>query len=124
MNKTYAKVKGDTLIKYPYTIQDLYEENPHTEYDSRFDLYGWYIQTEDAIKNGNTLVEIESPPDLLEEYKSSLENDPRLQGIDLSLYKLVVKTTPEKIDGVWKFGEEILPLTENEKLEYQKQLST
>lgn len=61
----YAKVNETGLIKYPYTWEDLRAENPYTNFDNRYDLPAWYLQTKDAyeLKAWLTMVEITEAPD-------------------------------------------------------------
>ena len=54
----YAKVNNTTLLEYPYTIVNLYKENPSSSYDGRFSLPEWYSQTEQAANTGNEIVEV------------------------------------------------------------------
>ena len=54
----YAKVDGDSLFIFPYTPQNLKDENNQTNYDDRFDLAGWYKQTEEALKTSYLVVEV------------------------------------------------------------------
>lgn len=55
---SYAKIKDSTVIMYPYTWDDLTSENPNTNFDDRYDIIGWYNQTEDSLNNSYTLVEV------------------------------------------------------------------
>jgi hypothetical protein len=55
----YIKIsKLNKLIKYPYTWNDIYEENPFTLYDDRFTLAQWYEQTEEGSSSGNKILEV------------------------------------------------------------------
>ena len=55
----YIKVSNiNELLKYPYTWNDLYEENPFTIYDDRFTLAEWYEQTEEGNFSGNKILEV------------------------------------------------------------------
>jgi hypothetical protein len=55
----YIKVKNNKIIKFPYTINDLKEDNPFTNYDNRYDVKGWFDKTETALKEGYELVKVE-----------------------------------------------------------------
>lgn len=55
----YIKVSNiNELLKYPYTWNDLYEENPFTIYDDRFSLADWYEKTEEGISSENKILEV------------------------------------------------------------------
>ena len=55
----YIKVsKINKLIKYPYTWNDMCNENPFTLYDDRFTLAQWYEQTEEGSSSGNKILEV------------------------------------------------------------------
>lgn len=65
MTKLYAKIdQYGVVVKYPYTYTDLYEENDNTQFDDRFDLYGWFNLTEEHTLKKHSLVEviIQDPP--------------------------------------------------------------
>lgn len=87
-NKLYAKIDRSTMqvVKYPYTIHDLEESNPHTSYDDRFSLDEWYAMTDEALKSTTQVVEVETDPEP--------EYDPKTQ------YP-VKNDIPNHIDGNW-----------------------
>jgi hypothetical protein len=85
----YAKTHNTDLIKYPYTVTNLQEENPYSNYDSRFTLPEWYAQTEEAFNTGyvvNDVVRATEP-----DYTSDT-------------HYLSEKTNPELVEGVWVLG--------------------
>lgn len=53
----YAKIKDNRIILYPYRMQDLLADNPHTIYHSS-DIYEIYQTTKDYIDNGFRLAKI------------------------------------------------------------------
>lgn len=95
----YVKVKGDELIKYPYTMQDMQEENPFTQYDERFDLKGWYSKTEEAESTGQTVeyVEMAEMPDI----------DDRTETLEQ-------RKLPSYQDGKWVIMYDVIKKTEEE----------
>ena len=58
----YAKIKDNVIVKYPYEFSDLLIDNPYTTYDSRYELLGWFNQTDDAIKENYSLQEVKELP--------------------------------------------------------------
>jgi hypothetical protein len=55
----YIKVsKSNEIIKYPYTWNDLYNENPFSLYDDRYTLSKWYEKTEEGISSENKILEV------------------------------------------------------------------
>lgn len=58
----HAKIKNGTVLKYPYTIGSLLEENPSTNFGDIADIVAVYASTEDAQKTGATLVAVELGP--------------------------------------------------------------
>lgn len=89
----FAKTNNTDLIKYPYTLADLREENPYSRYDGRFTLAEWYAQTEDAASTGSAVVEV------------VIADQPEY---DSTTHYLRQQTTPELIDGVWTIGWDIV----------------
>lgn len=84
---SYAKIKDTDVIKFPYTLDDLLQENPNTNYDDRFELDGWYAQTEEAIDTGNSVVKVSvGEPPHLEDYRTHIA---------------ALAETPTLKDGVW-----------------------
>lgn len=55
----YAKVKNSAVLMFPYTIGNLEQENPSTNFGNVVDLAQIYSATEDAQKTGASLVLIE-----------------------------------------------------------------
>jgi hypothetical protein len=87
------KINGRTLIKYPYTHEDLQIENPHTSYDDRFTVSEWYSMTNEAISTGNTIVKVEEGKK--PEYNSSNQY-------------LRLKNIPEIVEDNWILGWDIV----------------
>ncbi len=82
----FAKINKNILIKFPYDMLDLTKENPHTNFDNRFDLIEWYSYTEESRSTGNTIVKVEK---LL-----SPSYDPATQ-------RLIFNETPTLLDERW-----------------------
>lgn len=72
----FAKVNGTTVIKYPYTMDSLREENPYTNYGDNNSVEYWYPMTEDAVKTGCSLVEVEllPKPEVSDYYKIAIQD--------------------------------------------------
>ena len=97
----YAKIKNEQVVKYPYEMGDLWTENENTAFDCRFDLVGWFYQTEEHTLNGCDLVEVIRQP---------------LPEINNETHKLVEDSVPVLIDGVWTIVIRIEEKTEEERL--------
>lgn len=95
----YAQVKDDQILKFPYTLGDLIEENPFTRFDQNVDLVATFLSTELAIKDNLHLVEVEYLP--VPEY-------------DLRTQKIQRAEFPELIDGKWVYAYIISQLTQEE----------
>ena len=54
----YAKVKDNEVMVYPYTMETLQNENPHTKFDVKKTIVELYDGTEDQIATGCTIVEV------------------------------------------------------------------
>lgn len=95
----YAKILNNIVVKYPFTLQNLQEENPFTMYDNIVDLLSMYIQTETSIQEGSFLVEVVQSA--LPEYDN--------------LNEKLIESTPEFRDEQYFQKWEIVPLTDEEK---------
>ena len=84
----FAKVKNTELVKYPYTVLDLQEENPFTNYGYNPNLIELFPQTEEALNNGYSIVEVEVLPKL----------------IVTRLQKLVQDIPKRQTNGNWQVG--------------------
>lgn len=54
----YAKIINNAVVKYPFTTQDLIEENPYSIFPFNTDILTVYGQTETAIRDGASIVEV------------------------------------------------------------------
>lgn len=99
----YAEVKGDQLVRFPYTQGSLMEENPFTNYGPDPDLAAVFPSTETAIKNGYALAEVT--------YAAEPSYDPATQ-------VCAQDTEPKKIGGVWTLGWTVSPMTPEQKAAY------
>ena len=97
----YAKVSKDKVLQYPYDFQALLDDNPHTRFDDRFDLVGWFEQTEAAATS--TLVEVfeEAQPDY-----------------DISKKNVALAKVPTLENNKWVLPWEITAKTEKEIAAY------
>jgi hypothetical protein len=93
----HAKVNGISLLKYPYSLSDLMDENRFTRYDNRYSLIEWYSKTSEAVENNYRLVEviIANPP----EHNSDT-------------HYIVQRATPELIDSTWTLRWDIIEIIE------------
>ena len=97
----YAKIKENSLLKYPYEFKDFFEENPHTSPSG--DLYSAFQNTE-ANLSGEVLVEVkflEAPT-----YDSKLQN-------------AVQETQPSYVGSEWVIGWSVVPKTQEELAEQE-----
>lgn len=95
----YAKVNDSTVIKYPYDMVDLEQENPNTSYDSRHTVAEWYNLTEESEKTGNKVVEV------------SLEKEPNA---DRNEYRVYLNEIPSLIDNSWVLQYTVQKLAQTE----------
>jgi hypothetical protein len=96
----YAKIKDNNLILFPYTLSSLLLDNPNTEYDDRYDLLGWFNQTEKHLLEGYTLEEV-------------VEGDIP-EGIDNTVEYNQTADQPTLVDGVWTLVVTIVPRTQSD----------
>ena len=101
----YIKINDGNIATYPYTYSSLYSENPSTLYDDRYDLRGWFNQTETCLVEGHVLEEV-------------VEADSPV--IDPTTEKNVIGDEPTLVDGVWTLGVTTVPLSAPEIYAYQK----
>jgi len=92
----YAKVKNNTIIKFPYGIIELLEDNPYTKYDYEIDVAEVFTHTEECMLRGCQLVQVLHSP--APEYI-------------ISSQKIIQASTPVLIDGDWIIEWIIVDLT-------------
>lgn len=81
----YAKVKNEVVEKYPYTVDDFYEDNKYTQYYLPPDFFAQFPETDMAKRDGFSLVEVT-----------------QTQKPDYNpLAQIIVEGVPSQIDGVW-----------------------
>ena len=102
MSKKYAKVEGSVVITYPYGHENLYQENPYTNYGiiTESNFIQVYSTTDDSINNGYTLVEVVEG--------DAPEFNPQTEKVQLS----------EQVtynNGTWSIVWETIELTEENK---------
>lgn len=109
----YAKIKDDKVVKYPFTLTDLHEENPFTKFENisfeispEEEIISLYAST-DAGLEGNSLVKVVIAP--------RPAADP--------LKKRVLNAEPTLEDGVWTDNWKVVDLSQEEldRLEAFKQ---
>lgn len=94
----YAEVQGSTLIRFPYTHGSLMEENPFTNYGNDPDLPALFPETQTAIENGYTLVEVTVLPE---------------PNVEPRTYR-TQQQSPSLKDGVWVIDWDIIPKSNDE----------
>jgi hypothetical protein len=97
----YAKVKGNQLIKYPYTFPELQIDNPYTNYAFDSDFVNIFPHTEEATIKGCKLVEVVE--DFLPLYNNKTQKlialQPILENNKWIKKWCVVDKTKEEIDS-------------------------
>jgi hypothetical protein len=95
----YAKINHSGLLKFPYTQEDLLNENPHTNFDFSNSLESIYAQTEDAQENQSSLisVKVEMTPADIDPYVKHIRNQ-----------------TPNYVNGEWVLGWSQIQKTQDE----------
>lgn len=96
----YAIVKNQELIKYPYSFSQLQEENPYTDYGQNTDVFFWFPQTETAIQNGYSIVEVLDEP---------------LPTYDVTQQKCTKNSLPIFENAAWTLGWTVSNLTVEEQ---------
>jgi hypothetical protein len=97
----YAKIKDNIVVKYPYTIEDLYSDNPYSLYNQNVNMLDIFPTTEQHILHQYSLVEVFSisPPPFDEKMEKINEINPIFQ------------------DGEWRQQFAIVEMSEFEKNE-------
>lgn len=94
----FAKIKDNKIIKYPYTLSDLYEDNPHTNFGIETNVAEIFPNTEAATLYGYTLVKvIDEPIPAINPNKHRIEPmEPKLlEGVWVRKWQIVDKTEEE-----------------------------
>lgn len=97
----YAKVSGQSVLKYPYTFEDLQAENPYTKFPDSVDLAALYEGTEDQIATGARIVAVQTAP---------------VPVCDANRQRLVPHTLPAEYAGIWTISCDVVDLPSNEVL--------
>ena len=105
----YVKTHLTTIVKFPYTFNNLQEENPSTNYDNRFTLPEWYAQTEDAITNNYTV---------------EIVTEDSIPTIDPNTQMLEIMTVPINVAGNWTIGWNIIEKTAEQIQKAQEALDS
>ena len=76
----YAKILNNSVVKYPFTLVDLEQENPYTKYNMDVDLIDIYPKTETGTRENSFLVEVHSstPPSFNPALEKIVESNPIL----------------------------------------------
>ena len=73
----YAKIKDNTVVQYPYGLDNLYVENPHTNFGIVENLVATFATTENGV-DGHTLVEVKLVQPIVDHTKNFTEGTPSL----------------------------------------------
>ena len=82
----YAKIKDNELVLFPYTRYWLLTDNPDIQYNDRYDLLGWFNQTDAHLLEGYTLEEVVTVD---------------IPVIDATAEHNLTADQPILVDGVW-----------------------
>lgn len=104
---SYAEVQGTTLIKYPYAFGDLQAENPFTNYNGNTDFVSIFPETDTAIHNGYSLVEV------------TQADQP---SFNKAAQVCTLNATPTLESGVWTLGWTVSQMTPEQIAQYQEGL--
>jgi hypothetical protein len=104
----YAKILNNAVVKYPFTLVELEQENPYTKYNMDVDLIDIYPKTETGTRENSFLVEVHSstPPS----FNPALEK--------------IVESNPVLSNGQWVQNWVIEQLTEEERLQAEEEKSS
>lgn len=91
----YAKIKNNTVIKFPYGIKELLEDNPYTNYDYGIDVAEVFMYTDESMIKGCQLVQVLQNP--APEYF-------------INSQKIIQSLTPVLIDSDWVLEWQIVDL--------------
>lgn len=95
----WAKVQGNTVIQFPYTLGSLLAENPFTNFGNDPDIAAIFPDTEAAIRDGYALAGVV--------YLPEPEYDRRTQKAERNVL-------PQMQDGGWVLGWTIVDKTAQE----------
>ena len=96
---TYAEVQGTTLIKYPYTFEDLQKENSSTNYNGDTDFVSIFPATDTALQKGYSLAPV------------TIADQP---AYDPATQAVAQDDQPTLINGVWMLGWTVRQLSAEE----------
>jgi len=104
----FAKVKDNTIIQFPYGIDELKIDNPHTKYDNNTDVAVVFPTTESSTIDGCELVGVMTD---------------EVPIFDAKTQKIVQSQLPFKRNDVWYIGWDIVDLTDEEQADLLKNKS-
>lgn len=104
---SYAEVKGDVVIHYPYTFSTLQAENPYTNFGDNQNFTYWFPLTDAATVEGNLLVSVRQLP--------APTYDPYMQNCNPN-------NNPHPVDGEWVDGWTISEKTPEEQEAYKESI--
>ena len=102
----YAKIQGTNLIEYPYTWNNLYEENPYTHFGSASNLISTFATTEASV-SGYKIVEV------------AISSQP---SYNVATQNYTQNSSPTLENGEWVLGWTITNKTEDEINSYNQTL--
>ena len=118
----YAKVNGSAVIVYPYTMETLQSENPHTKFNANNTVLENYVGTEDQLSNGYEVVSVTyADPEYCPPNKVLTENDMPHQDEEGNFvigYTMVDKTGDALASAEAEVIAELDAKVANSKIEY------
>ena len=99
----FAKIKNNEVVQFPYGIDELKKDNPHTKYDNAIDIPSIFETTEAATVHGQQLVGV-----AVAEVPNFNDKTQRIE----------ISDTPVIQDGVWSLNWNVIDLTEEEQSQH------
>jgi hypothetical protein len=96
----YAQIKDNVIVKFPYTLGDLIEENPFSKFPEDTDVALLFPDTVLALENGLELVEVE------------FQSEPQF---DAKVEKIQRAAQPSLVNGKWIYPYQVVALTPEEQ---------
>ena len=73
----YTKIKDNNVVQYPYGFDELFADNPYTNFDIIYDLPAVFATTESGL-NGHTLEQVRLVQPISDHTKNYTEGTPSL----------------------------------------------
>ena len=101
---SYVKTdSNNNILMYPYTFDDLKNENPNTKYNMKKSLVDYYNSTEEAIDNQYNLYEVILDNSIPEEYDHAVHSlifmeEPEFDGENWRLAYVMREASIEELE--------------------------